>query len=348
MSQEIISKFKTFFDAVRKTTADAGLSPRMLTESNIYNDAEVDNGSEDKIIFDYEKFTLQKLKEFVGVDKEVDLIGVDTSTVHLGNTETGIASAIRACIVSKINGVYSFDIIGPQILLINKDNRRAIFESTMKAMGFSEKQIKEKTTPDFTVLMDRVRNWMEKETQRIAIGKLSGGIVLFDGTLIGETHDVKEEYVKETLRLAEERKNHVVAISKKTRLYTKDGRPVVDLLSDKINPCYLRIKNILDTGREVSLGDIFAAKFSMDGYTFRVDTYPYLLSHDDILNILFSNSIFRLGYPDVLRYAHILCYFTAKDVLELQALACVKYNLKMRSSYNIRPALFGPFTSKGG
>lgn len=339
-------QIEEFFKKVKEDFSGEELRPRILEmEGGLYNDSEMIEREDDKIQFDFEKLKVEDVKSFKKIKKELNMAAIDTSTIQLGITKEGIIMAVRSAIVVRKGPNYCLYRFGPRILSLTVKNKNKWYAYIRASLGFK----KVDKTPELSILQDRIRNYIERLTQREAVKCIKGGIVLFDGTLIGETFDTPKEYVQKTLAIARKNKNSVLALSKKTRLITKGGASITNLLSDKIHPCYLHIDNIIEpTYRGRSLGNIFIGKFSMDGYSFRVDSYPYYDTHDNLLSLFYCNSSFKLGYPDVLRYAHIFSYFTAKEVLELQCLASVKYKLKLKKSYDVKPALFGPFSFSGG
>lgn len=338
MKEEIENFFKVF----KRGFTGKEISPSILNlEGPFYDDYEKDE--EEKIEFDFENLKLENIKKFKKNGDGVDLAAIDVSTKELGVTEEGIVIAIRASIIKRVNSKFYLYVFGPQILSINTKNKDDMYAFIRKSLGFKDKD----KTPDLIVLQDRIRNYIERLAQKEAVKCIKKGIILFDGTLIGETFDTPKTYVQYILDLAKKNKNSIIAISKKTRLISKKGTPIVNLLSNKIEPCYLDINNLIeDSYKGRSLGNIFVCKFSIEGYSFRVDVSPYkTYTYTSLLDNFYYNSSFKIGYPEVLRYAHIYSYFTAKEVLELQCLAAIKYKLKFKKTYDARPILFGPFSS---
>lgn len=343
MKEEI----EKFFKAFKRGFIGKEISPTILEpEGPFYNDSEKIEREEEKIKFDFENLKLENTKKFEKIEEIIDLGAVDVSTIQLGVTEEGIVIAVRAAIVTRKNSNYYLHRFGPQILSINTKNKDKIYFFIRNSLGFKDKD----KTPELTILQDRIRNYIERLVQKEVVSCIKGGIVLFDGTLIGETFDTPKNYVLGMLKIAKENENSIIAISKKTRLISKKGTPITNLLSNKIEPCYLNIDNVIeDSYKGRSLGNIFVCKFSMEGYSFRTDISPNRKhTCSSLLDTFYCNSSFKIGYPDVLRYAHIYSYFTAKEVLELQCLASIKYKLKFKKTYDNRQLLFGPFSSTGG
>jgi len=58
---------------------------------------------------------------------------------------------------------------------------------------------------------------------------------------------------------------------------------------------------------------------------------------------LLGNDIILQSYPETLRLAHILCTFTANEVIAMQHFIARKYGLKIINRPDMHRLLFGPF-----
>jgi hypothetical protein len=58
---------------------------------------------------------------------------------------------------------------------------------------------------------------------------------------------------------------------------------------------------------------------------------------------LLGNDILTQGYPETLRLAHILCTFTANEVIAMQHFIARKYGLRIINRPDMHKLLFGPY-----
>ena len=91
------------------------------------------------------------------------------------------------------------------------------------------------------------------------------------------------------------------------------------------------------------LGHIYIAK--LGNQTFRLDVDKEIPSERAVASIerLIGNDLLVNGYPETLRLAHILCTFTANEVIGIQRYLAQEYKLKIVARPSIRRVLFGPF-----
>jgi hypothetical protein len=191
---------------------------------------------------------------------------------------------------------------------------------------------------------DRFRNWFERLVQRIAVTSVSNGIILFDGALTLRTRDTPQSYLKRLADMANERGNAIIAISKQSRLQVA-GKSIRFWLNDvNEQACYRWLKPLMRReGTERVLGNLYAARFSVLGPTFRIDVKaPPGFLDEEILNRFYTSTLMRSGYPDILVRAHAHSYFTSPDVFQLQAQAGAKYKLSPQGDIELK-SIFAPF-----
>jgi hypothetical protein len=171
--------------------------------------------------------------------------------------------------------------------------------------------------------------------------------VLFDGALTLRTIDTPSRYLEDLARLASAKGNAIVAISKQSMLQVR-GRPLPFCLDDVPGkPCYRLLTGLMKSDEaERILGNIYAIRLSSLGPTFRMDVKPVEGQADaEAINMAFSSSLMRGGYPDILVRAHAHSYFTSPDVLQLQAQASAKYALTPRPEPSLT-GIFAPFAGR--
>jgi len=324
------------------------LRPRSvkLDQFTYINDEEVDKAEEieldETVVLEKKLETKAEAEPLQVVPGIVPLIAVDTSSIRLGETDEGLLSAFRVAIIAQVNGEMKCDVFGPYVVHITEGNRQAIYDYFRKKV-FGLELIEAPTL--LSKVMDRIRNFLERLAQRTAALSIENGIVLWDGSLTGRTVDTPEKVIREALDLAHSQGNSVVAISKKSWLRLITGEQLLGLLDNVPNSCYVDIHSKICTGDMARFtGRVHVAKFTPDGFSFRVDVSPASkLTCSHVLELLMGSSAFYNGYPELLRQAHIHAYFTPNEVLALQTYAIDKYDLEVIRTFDVRRHLLAPF-----
>jgi hypothetical protein len=93
------------------------------------------------------------------------------------------------------------------------------------------------------------------------------------------------------------------------------------------------------------LGRVFVGKLAKSGFTFRIDVDREISVDETKRHVcdLVGTDIVDQGYPETLRFAHILATFTAGDVLAMQAFAAARLGAQLIPKLALRRSLFGPF-----
>jgi hypothetical protein len=173
---------------------------------------------------------------------------------------------------------------------------------------------------------------------------MDNGLILFDGSLTSGTPDSRTQYMKEILAAARKRGNVVLAFSKMTTLRV-NGHLMTDFLPEHRPPCLFETVNLKVKPPTILLGDVYVARLSRGNYAFRLDI-DREISHElrvEAVEKLLGNDLLSQGYPETLRLAHILCTFTANEVLAMQHLVAHRYGLQIVTRMDIHRLLFGPF-----
>jgi len=310
------------------------------------NDEEVDKYEEwleDESI-DLDEKVIDASSMRLDVDSSsVPVTAVDASSVQLGETNLGIISAVRVALWRQVPGERpSIVRYGPYMVHLTHDNVDFIYNYFRREIfGLKGR----KRAPKLHKMTDRIRNFFERLAQRYACRIIDGGISLWDGSLTAGTVDTPRELMEETLSIAAEHENSVIAVSKQSVLRTRFGERILDLLEGEVGPCFKDIHDQISS-RHASriLGRVHVVKFAPMGFSFRVDVAPRRgLSCCEALRLLRGNVSFYNGYPDPLRQVHISAYFTPYEVLSLQSLAVEKYHMRVIPSFDVRRHILGPF-----
>ncbi len=270
------------------------------------------------------------------------IIGIDVSSIRIGETESGIICAVRGAVVWNEKRCYRFLRIGPFPFHITEENKKRIFSelgqnpSSGLSLGISAP----------TETQRQLCNLVEKQVQTSISCTTSKSIILWDGSLTAGVPGNPVSPVSQSLWLARRNLNSVLAFSKATTLRFLGWR-ITEIVSSHKPPCLLRVEDLpLSISKTVHLlGKIYAVKLALNGCSFRLDIDRSLREEQAITAVerLLGNEILFQGYPETLRLAHIYSTFTANDVLGIQSFLALKYGLKVIVRHNIRRTLFGPY-----
>lgn len=325
-----------------KSFVDTAFRPRevYLTEIGVEDLA---NDGEPEISVDaaYEEFKTIRLQPILD---ETPVVGIDTSSIELGETENGTLCAVRGSIVWRENGSYQYVRHGPFIFHVTEMNKHVLYNSLRRIyFGASE----EVYAPSLWRMLGRIRNVLERWLQRQVCESYEQGLLLWDGSLTAGTIDSPVTVLGGLLQSAESRSNVILAFSKRTRLYVS-GRRVMDLIDDQHAPCLLSIDDFVRSqygNRLRFLGRVHAVKLAPGYFSFRLDIDRRIPEEGAIEAVqrLIGNDIVVESYPETLRRAHVLCTFSASEVIAMQRYVAENYGLKIVLRPDVRQVLFGHY-----
>jgi hypothetical protein len=173
---------------------------------------------------------------------------------------------------------------------------------------------------------------------------VTNGLILFDGSLTSGTIDTPAQRMKEILTLARGNGNTVLAFSKMTTLRI-NGYLITELLPNREPPYLLETTGLRFKSPIVLLGDVYVARLNKANYAFRldIDRETPITQRLEALEKLLGNDLYLQGYPETLRLSHILCTFTANEVLAMQHFITRKHGIQLVNRPDMHRLLFGPF-----
>jgi hypothetical protein len=150
--------------------------------------------------------------------------------------------------------------------------------------------------------------------------------------------------MKDILTLARRNKSTVLAFSKMTSLRV-NGYLITDQLPNSEPPYLLETTGLRFKPPTVLLGDIYVARLNKANYAFRldIDREIPLPQRMEAVEKLVGNDLYTQGYPETLRLSHILCTFTANEVLAMQHFITRKHGIQIINRPDMHRLLFGPF-----
>ncbi len=274
-----------------------------------------------------------------------DLVtAVDTSTIKLGETSTGILIAIRGATIWKQEANYRYLRLGPFIFHITEDNKKNLCTTLQRACLSQSFSYVHQIAPSLPQMPTRIANMLERWLQAMLCKTVNNGVILFDGSLVSGTPDSPTHHMREMLENARENGSIVLAFSKMTQLRA-NGYLITDLLPEHKPPYLLETTGLRLRPPALLFGDVYVARLTEGKYAFRLDIDKGNLPERkiDAVERLLGTDLLCQSYPETLRLAHILCTFTANEVLAMQHFIASKCGLQMVDRPDMHRLLFGPF-----
>jgi hypothetical protein len=283
------------------------------------------------------------------LQQEKIVAAVDTSTIKIGETSTGIVIAVRGANVWKQNRRYRYMRFGPFIFHVTEENKKQVYETLERTYFSSPHEHSHQGAPSFLQIPMRIASLLERWLQTMAAKTISNGLILFDGSLTAGTAETPTHRMKEILETARKRDNVVLAFSKMTNLRV-NGHLITELLPEHKPPYLLETEGLKPKPPMVLLGDVYVARLTRGNLAFRLDIDKEISPELRIEAVekLLGNDLFAESYPETLRLAHILCTFTANEVLAMQHFVTRRFGLQIINRPDMHRLLFGLFGKGDG
>ena len=276
--------------------------------------------------------------------QETTIAAVDTSTIKIGETSTGIIIAIRGATTWKQNQRYRYTRLGPFIFHITEDNKNEVYNTLEKSYFNTLYSSNRHATPHLMQMPTRLASLLERWLQTMLAKTVENGLILFDGSLTSGTFDTPVQRMKDILTLARRNKSIVLAFSKMTSLRV-NGYLITDHLPKHDPPYLLETTGVQFKPPTVVLGGVYVARLNKANYAFRldIDREIPLQNRMDAVEKLLGNDLYMQSYPETLRLSHILCTFTANEVLAIKHFITRKHGIQIINRPDMHKLLFGPF-----
>jgi hypothetical protein len=292
----------------------------------------------DTVQFAPEPITLRPRHE------ECIVAAVDSSCMKIGETSTGILIAVRGATVCKQYKNYHYTRLGPYIFHVTEENKRELYNALHRAYFVRSDEENHKNLPNLVQMPMRIASLLERWLQSTLSRTISNGLMLFDGSLTSGTSDNPTQSMKEILSSARNRWNIVLAFSKMTNLRINQHF-ITDMLPERNPPYLLEMHGLRTKPPIVLLGEVYVARLGKEKFAFRLDIDKEVAFQRRIEAVekLLGNELLSQSYPETLRLAHILCTFTANEVIAMQHFAAREHGLRIVNRPDMHRLLFGPF-----
>ncbi len=265
--------------------------------------------------------------------EDTDVLGIDSSSIQIAETEGGALYAVKSGIVIAIRGqIQAHFKIGPILFYLSEDSLKHsdLDHRITRLVLFDSESAKR---------LIRVR--VERAIQLELSQHLTGAIVLVDGSLRSSVWEYRNHTLKRIVENCFLHKNTIVGISKSTKLRILDK---ISLPLTKIRGSgYIDVDLIIKSLVRGTIGDSILVKFG-SSYTSPILRADIAVSDGDkersLGKILGNDSIAR-GYPETLQLAHHVSTFTSTEISCLRSHVLNKYDVVVLASEDIRKKLLG-------
>jgi hypothetical protein len=280
--------------------------------------------------------------------QETIVAAIDTSTIKIGETTTGILSAIRGATTWKQNGAYKYTRVGPFIFHITEDNKNQLYNSLENAYFSTAYGNCHQAAPNIMQMPMRLASLLERWLQTMLAKTINNGVLLFDGSLTCGTPETPIQRLREILGYARKKQSTILAFSKATTLRA-NGLLITEQLPNSDPPYLLETAGLHSKPPMMLLGDVYVARLNKANLAFRldIDKETPVEQRIDALEKLLGNDLYTQSYPETLRLAHILCTFTANEVLAIKHFITRKHGIQIINRPDMHRVLFGSFGFRG-
>ncbi|MEM2760522.1 MAG: hypothetical protein QXU32_11635 [Nitrososphaerales archaeon] len=319
---EIASRFDKAITATLEPKLDALVGKQVLFNSD-EKDLSPLEGWESRIY----NYNIDVIKN---INKPAIVAAMDSSCVFIGETAEGsIYSAKCGLALACVGKPLMHFKIGPMLFYMNNDIISAfnIDERLWKFVLFDTSAAKR---------MIRVR--IERVIQNEIAKFLTNAIILIDGSLKKSVFEDNLNGFNNILLNCEANENHLIGISKTTRLKVLDQ--MASSLMRMNSACYTDVSAIVKSVVSNVLGKPLLAKLCSDGLVLRID-----VSNEprESLGRLITNDVIPNGYPETLRLAHHVSIFTTTDLTCLKSFILSRLGVREMMYEDVRRTLLGAF-----
>jgi len=278
--------------------------------------------------------------------QETTIAAIDTSTIKIGETTTGIIVAVRGATTWRQNRTYKYMRLGPFIFHITEDNKNQLYNTLERAYFSTTYGSMHQAAPNIMQMPIRLANLLERWLQTMLSKTINNGVLLFDGSLTSGTPETPAQRLKEILSYARRNNTTVLAFSKATTLRA-NGVLITEQLPNREPPYLLETTCLRSKPPQVLLGDVYVARLNKANIAFRldIDKETDFSQRIEAIQRLLGNDIYSQSYAETLRLSHILCTFTANEVLAIKHFLTHKHGIQIINRPDMHKLLFGPFGS---
>jgi hypothetical protein len=276
--------------------------------------------------------------------EQTTVAACDTSTMRIAETATGMLIAVRGAAVWRQSKKYRYMRLGPFVFHVTEENKIQLFDTLEKSYFDTPHGHGVHYGLSLMQMPLRIAGLLERWLQVMLARTLDNGLILLDGSLTAGTCDTPSSRIREILVHAGKSGNVIMAFSKMTSLRV-GGHLITDTCFGCSSPSLLHILGLRPKPPTMLFGDVYVARLSKGGCAFRLDIdseNPFQRRIEAVEKLL-GNDVLTQGYPETLRLSHILCTFTANEVLAMQHFAVRRYGLQIIERPDMHRLLFGPF-----
>ncbi len=282
-----------------------------------------------------------RVVELQSISDGSTVAAVDVSSRSIGWTGRGVVYALRGTIAWREEYAYRYLRCGPFLLHLKYTDFNVHEDARSKRVEDGTEHWGELR---YSNPAGGIQSFLEMKLQSYVCRSAKDAVILFDGCLAATPTDGKA--LRDILDSAAGNRNVVIAVSKETGL-NLFGERITSLLDGLLSPCLIDLDCLITEGNRSHrlLGRVFVGRLAHGGYGFRIDVDRRLTPSEaaEAVGRLMGGDLVVQGYPETLRLAHILSFFTPTEVIGLQHFLVKNYGLTPSKAQPLRRLLFGPF-----
>ncbi len=269
-----------------------------------------------------------KPRSFVPKENQRIVAAIDSSTIHIGETEEGSVFGAKAAVAFSVFGrIAGYYKLGPLLLYLDAvDIRKLAEDSAAKLRLFKLLML------DTSVVQKSIRTRIERSLLLEMASTLKGAVLIADGSLGPSPFESHQTKLRDVIKEAHDNDNCVHGVSKTSNL--RIFRRLSDCLRVVRPPAYLDVDDIVRATLRMVYGRILLVRFSGQSLPLRVDVCSpsYEDFETSVAQVAYSDAFYH-GYHESLRLAHYLSIFSFDELTSIKG-----YLVKNLSAVEIKGA----------
>lgn len=254
-----------------------------------------------------------KPRYFAPKENQRIVASIDSSTVHIAETEEGSIFGAKAGIAFSVFGrIAGYYKLGPLLVYLDANDIKKLAEDCVAKVRLFKLLML-----DTSVVQRTIRTRIERTLVLEMASSLQGSILLLDGSLGPSPFESPTMKLRDIIKMAHEKDNCVHGVSKTSNI--RILRRLFDCLRGVRPPAYLDVDEIVRATLRMVYGRILLVRFSGPSIPLRVDVCPPTSEdfENSLAQVAYSDTFYH-GYHESLRLAHYLSIFSFDELSSIK------------------------------
>jgi hypothetical protein len=243
-------------------------------------------------------------------EKSTIVAAVDSSAIHLADTEDGLLFSIKSGIViSSRKQILLHIILGPILLYLTKDS---VYSSNL------DNNLANLILMDSNSAKRLIRIRLERALQLDISRLFNDSILLVDGSLSPSVFENNDNTINRVIEVSSLNRNHIIGLCKNTRIRIFNQLETV--LRHIPEPACVDVDYLAEGLSRTKSGKNMLVKLGSheNDYVLRAEICSATDNNLECLEELIGNDIIFRSYPEALRIAHHVSTFTDTEISSLK------------------------------